>query len=96
MLHCASTTKVFKDLGYLVSGCLTVVEVGIESQSAVLYVEGEGVDVKVTGADDSDRFSVVHRPIAVQVHIRDLGGCVFIHASGRGESRGDTSVMSSK
>lgn len=33
---------------------LTKVEVGVEGQRAVLYVEGEGVDIEVTGADDSD------------------------------------------
>lgn len=96
MLHRASTIKVFKDVGYLVRGRLTIVEVGVESQSAVLYVEGEGVDVEVTGADNSDWFSVVHHPSAVQVDIRDFGGCVFIHAAGRREGRGVMSVMSLK
>ena len=60
---------------------LTNVQVGVESQSAVLYVKGEGVDVKVTGADNPERLSIVHKPIVVQVHIRDRGRCVFIHAA---------------
>lgn len=54
--------------------------VGVERQGAVLYVEGEGVDVKVTGADHPDWESVVQHPSAVQVHVRDYGGSVFIHA----------------
>lgn len=60
---------------------LTIVEVGVESHGAVLYVEGEGVDIEVTGADDSDWLSIVHPAVAVQVHIRDEGGCVFIHTA---------------
>lgn len=58
----------------------TLVNVGVESQGAVLYVEGEGVDVKVTGADHLDRESIVQHPITVQVHVWDFGGSVFIHA----------------
>lgn len=34
---------------------LTKVQAGVEGISAVLYVKGEGVDIKVTGADSSDR-----------------------------------------
>lgn len=72
--------------------CLTQVEVGVESQRAVLYVEGEGVDIEVTGAENSGWFSIIHHPIAIQVHIRDNGGCVFIHTAKREVSRGVMSV----
>lgn len=34
---------------------LTIIDVGIESKSAVLYVEGEGVDIEVAGAHNLDR-----------------------------------------
>ncbi len=63
--------------------CLTQVDVGVESQSAVLYVEGEGVDVEVTGAHNSDWFTLSHHAIAEQVHIRHIWGCVFIHTAGQ-------------
>lgn len=63
--------------------CLTKVDVGVESQSAVLYVKGEGVDVQVTGADNFGRFSIVHFTIAINVQIRDMWGCVFIHTARR-------------
>lgn len=33
---------------------LTCVEIGVETQIALLYVKGEGVDVKVTGTDNFD------------------------------------------
>lgn len=72
--------------------CLTQVEVGVERQRAVLYVEGEGVDIEVTGAENSGWFSIIHHPIAIQVHIRDNGGCVFIHTAKREVSRGVMSV----
>lgn len=62
---------------------LTMVKVGVKSQSAVLYVEGEGVDVKVAGADDSDWFCIVHNAGIIQVHIGDLWSCVFVHTGGR-------------
>lgn len=57
----------------------TKVDVGVKSQSAVLYVKGEGVDVEVAGADDSDRLSIVHLSITVQVDVWDGWGCVLIH-----------------
>lgn len=72
--------------------CLTQVEVGVESQRAVLYVKGEGVDIEVTGAENSGWFSIIHHPIAIQVHIRDKGGCVFIHTAKGEVSRGVMSV----
>lgn len=75
--------------------CLTQVDVGVESESAVLYVEGEGVDIKVTGADNFDWLSIMHHPIAVQVHIRDRRGCVFIHTA-RQEHAEKLSVWSAK
>ena len=56
-------------------------EVGVESHGAVLYVEGEGVDIEVTGADDSDWLSIVYPTVVVQVHIWDKGGRVFIHTA---------------
>lgn len=62
---------------------LTMVKVGVKSQSAVLYVEGEGVDVEVAGADDSEWFCVVHQAVIMQVHIGDLRSRVFIHTGGR-------------
>lgn len=61
--------------------------VGVERQGAVLYVEGEGVDVQVTGADHPDWESVVQHPSAVQVHVRDYGGSVFIHAVNQSRAR---------
>lgn len=60
--------------------CLTLVSVGVESQGAVLYVKGEGVDIEVAGTDHPDRKGIVQHPITVQVHVRDFRGCVFIHA----------------
>lgn len=61
--------------------CLTKVQVGVESQSAVLYVEGEGVDIEVTGADNFDWKSIVYHTIAIHVQIRDKGSGVFIHTA---------------
>lgn len=61
--------------------CLTHVEVGVESQSAILYVEGEGVDIEVTGADHFGRVSVLHPTIAVQIQVRDVRCRVFIHTA---------------
>lgn len=58
-------------------------EVGVESHSAVLYVEGEGVDVEVTGADDFDWLRIVNLAIVIQVNVRDVGGRVFIHTTGQ-------------
>ncbi len=60
---------------------LTQVDVGVESQSAVLYVEGEGVDIEVTGADNFDWQSIMHLTVVIQVHVWDKGGCVFIHTA---------------
>lgn len=54
-------------------------KVRVKGQSAVLYVKGKRVDVKVAGADDSERFGVVHPPGVVQVQVRHLWGCIFIH-----------------
>lgn len=71
---------------------ITVVEVGVESQRAVLYVEGKRVDIEVTGADYSDWFSIMYHPIAIQVHKRDKGGCVFIHTAKKEVSREVISV----
>lgn len=59
----------------------TLMNVRVEGQSAVLDVEGKRVDVKVAGADDSERFGVVHLPGVVQVQVRDLWGCIFIHTA---------------
>lgn len=59
---------------------LTVVDVGAERQGAVLYVEGERVDVEVTGADHPEWKGIVQHPVVVQVQVRDYGGRVFIHA----------------
>lgn len=70
-------------------------EVGVESQSAILYVEGEGVDIKVTGADDFDRFSIVYITVIIQVHVRDFWGCVLIHTA-RQETSRVMSEMSAK
>lgn len=61
--------------------CLTQVDVGVESKSAVLYVEGEGVNIKVTGADNSEWLSIVHNPIVIQIQIRDIGGSVLLHTA---------------
>lgn len=63
-------------------------KVGVKGQSAVLYVEGKGVDVEVAGADDSERFGVVHPPGVVQVDVWDMWSCVFIHTAKRQESKG--------
>lgn len=60
---------------------LTQVDVGVESHSAVLYIEGKSVDIEVTGTDHSDWWGIVHPTIAVQVHIRHKGSCVFIHTA---------------
>lgn len=60
---------------------LTHVDVGVKSQSAVLYIEGEGVDIEVTGADNSDWCGIMHPPVTIQVHIWNKGGCVFIHTA---------------
>lgn len=60
---------------------LTHVDVGVKSQSAVLYIEGEGVDIEVTGADNSDWRGIMHPPVTIQVHIWNKGGCVFIHTA---------------
>lgn len=75
-------TDVFKEkeMRHLVT-CLTQVDVGVESQRAVLYVEGEGVDIEVTGADNFGRLSIMHPTVAIQVHVRDMRGCVFIHTA---------------
>ena len=59
-------------------------EVGVESQSAILCVKGEGVDIQITGADNSSWFSIVHHAVAIQVHIRDRWGRVFIHTAKHG------------
>lgn len=56
-------------------------KVRVKSQRAVLYVEGKRVDVKVAGADDSERFGIVHPPGVVQVQVRDLWSCIFIHTA---------------
>lgn len=61
--------------------CLTKVDVGVECESAVLYIEGEGVDIEVTGADNFDWMRIVHTAIVIHVHIRDRGGRVFIHTA---------------
>ena len=63
-------------------------DVGVECQSAVLYVEGEVVDIEVTGADNFGRISIMHPTIAVQLQIRDRRGFVFIHAAGQEKSIG--------
>lgn len=62
----------------------TLMKVRVEGQSAVLYVEGKGVDVEVTGADHPQRLGIVHLAVVVQVQVGDLGSCVFIHAAGSG------------
>lgn len=59
---------------------LTQDAVGVESQGAVLDVEGEGVDVEVAGAHHLGWILIVERPITVHVHERGLGGCVSVHA----------------
>lgn len=75
---------------------LTPMDVGVEGESTVLYVKWEGVDIKVTGADNFDWMSIVHPSIAVQVDIWDRGGCVFIHTARREVSKEVMSVMSTK
>lgn len=63
-------------------------KVGVKGQSAVLYVERKGVDVEVAGADYSEWFGVVHPPGVVQVDVRDLWSCIFIHTAKHQESKG--------
>ena len=56
-------------------------DVGVESKSAVLYVEGEGVDIKVTGADNFDWLRIVHDPSAIQIYIWDIRSSVLLNAA---------------
>lgn len=59
---------------------LTIVEVGVKGQRAVLHVKGEVINIKVTGADNFGRLSVTNCAIAVYVNVRNIRCCVFIHA----------------
>jgi hypothetical protein len=56
---------------------LTFVAVGDKGESAVLDVEGEGVDVQSAGANHSDRTVVVDHAIRIDMYIRHKWGCVF-------------------
>ena len=62
---------------------LTCVGVGVEGESAVLDVEGEGVDVQSAGANHSDRTVVIDLAIRIDMYIRHKWGCVFRNAVGR-------------
>ena len=59
--------------------CLTCVHVGAEGESAVLDVEGEGVDVEVAGANHSDWAEVVDPTIRMDMYKRHSWGCVLSH-----------------
>ena len=48
--------------------------VGDEGESAVLDVEGEGVDIQSTGANHSDRAVVVDHAIRIDMYIRHRWG----------------------
>ena len=54
--------------------------VGDEGESAVLDVEGEGVDIQSTGANHSDRAVVVDHAIRIDMYIRHRWGWVFSHS----------------
>lgn len=54
-------------------------QVGVEGINAVLYVEGEGVDIEVTGTNNSDRYSEIHLTITGQVQIGNRRCLVFLH-----------------
>lgn len=56
-------------------------DVGVESKSAVLYVKGESVNIKVTRADNFDWLSIVHDPGAIQIHIWYVRGSVLLYAA---------------
>ena len=59
--------------------CLTFVGVGVEGESAILDIKGEGVDVQVAGAQHSERHVVVDHAIRLDMQIRHKWGCVLIH-----------------
>lgn len=55
-----------------------------EGQRAVLYIEGEVVDVQAAGGHYLDRLEIPHFPIIEDVDVGDFGGFAHIHTAGNG------------
>lgn len=52
-----------------------------EGQSAVLLIEGEGVQLQITCRHHLDGFVVLHHPGRVDIHIGDGRGLPYIHTN---------------
>lgn len=55
--------------------------VAVESEGALLHVEGECVDVEVAGALQLHRHAVSHIARAVHTHVEGVRGFVLVHAA---------------
>lgn len=62
---------------------LTVVNPGVEGVGAVLNVEGELEDVKITGTDDLHWQSVINDPSVSHRHVECVGSIILIHTDQR-------------